>query len=413
MGQRNRTKRSSAKARVGASRTGDRSVARAALVAAGVAVLLGVGLIAGISRFRSKQPEELPQRIYELSRGWMTRWNAKNQDLWELVDRADEAVSSGDRDRIGAVVERANELGRELSVDRLRNTSWSVVEDEHVDQLKSNAVEVVSYQIEALDSLEALGVAPEHLRRDLVQQARRLLVLADTALAWTNAVWESSYGVRVDPELVARPVVDERVIREYRWSDDFIQGRALALVPWKLDGRPVEVALEEASGSHPEWATAENRIALELEMTPTVSSTCADLESFQRADKFVVDWKLQSRALDAYVEFSNRLASQEPPRETTLIYAAVWRGTRGFQEALISALAAENMGDLQRRWLFKAYRLAVLGSHPWNAAYDLSNKQGVGFTLMPACQGRLEVVFGSPWFVGQEMTDLIPGPRSR
>lgn len=336
-----------------------------------------------------------------------------NNDIWGLVDRADEAVSSGDPGRISAVVDAANQLGSELSVDRIRNNVWSVNEDERLNRMKNYPVEAVSYQVEALDSLEALGVAPEHLRRDLVQQARRLLVLAETALAWTNAVWESRYGVRVDPSLATGPIVDERVIGEYRWSDDFVRGYTIELVPWKLDGRSSEAALAEASGSHSEWATAENRFALELEMTATVSSACADLESFQRADKFVVDWKLQKRALDAYVAFANRLASQEPPRETTLIYAAVWRGTRAFQEALISAQAAENMGDLQRRWLFKSYRLAVLASHPWNVAFDISAEKGVNVTVMPACQGRLEVVFGSPWYVGQEMTDLIPGPRSR
>ena len=384
------------------------------LVLVVAALLAAVALVVAFLVWKTRKPVQasLEQRAYERSTGWLSEADTSARSLADLLSRAEEALERGDEAELEKLSEQADEIGRDLSVRRIEITRWLVVESEDLNRMKDQTSQVHSYLVEAAETIQTLPRFPRQFRKDLLNQGRRLLALATTSAAWINFAWKVKYGTDIGKGSMHRPIIDDTPWENYRWTAAYAGGMDLGITPWKSSGMSAEEASSRSMGSIAEWATKENRVANDLLMTPTVSSACADMEMFQRVDKKVLDWDLIRKAFATYAAFDRAMAAEEIPQEPDglLIYAAVWRGTRGFQEAYIAGLAGEKIAEMRSQLLFKAYRLAVLATTSWNQALDTANWFQSPFSYLSGCQGRLEILFLSPWDVARQITD-IPGPH--
>jgi F0F1-type ATP synthase membrane subunit b/b' len=378
------------------------------------ALLVALAVVVGFLVWKTRKPvqKSLEQRIYERSTGWLAEADTSARSLADLLSRAEATLERGDEAELERLSKQADEIGRELSVRRIEIARWLVVENEALNQMKDQTSQVHSYLVEAAETVQALPRFPREFRKDFLNQGRRLVALATTSSAWIKFAWKVKHGTEIDKSSTDKPMIDDSPWENYRWSSAYAGGMDLGITPWKSSGMSAEEASSRAMGSIAEWATKENHVANDLLMTPTVSSACADMEMFQRVDKKVLDWDLIRKAFSTYAAFDRAMAAEEIPKEPEglLIYAAAWRGTRGFQEAYVAGLAGEKITEMRSQLLFKAYRLAVLATTSWNQALDTANWFQSPFSYLSGCQGRLEILFLSPWDVARQITD-IPGPH--
>ncbi len=392
------------------SRTGPRKSYLVVLGALAAAVGLSVALLLfGVLGGGEKTTEE---RVFANVKDWNSESSDYRDRLEELAAEADRAVEAEDDGRLARISSDGDVLGREISKFRIRISRVQIPEDPDLHNLKDQTTQVVSYLAEAAENLQVIAEAPAGLRRDLLSQARRLVVLADTSMVWLDAYWQHLHGLGDRKLMESHPLVDDSSLREAGWTENFGRGLNRRIEPWQLSGVPASEVGSRATGDIGSWVDAEREAAYRSEITTSISAACAELEIFARADSDGPDPGAMVKAFEANRDFSNFVAAADPPKDAPLLYAAAWRGVRSWNEALLTALVSDEMGHLRRRWLFKAYRLAVLSGASWNQGLTFANREQLPFGYTPSCQGRLDVLFLSPWDVRQDLTTVIPGPRA-
>ncbi len=380
------------------------------LGALAAAVVLSVALVIfGVLGGGEKTTE---QRVFSSVKEWNSESRDFRERLEELLGEAGRAVESGDEGQLARISSEGDALGREISKFRIRISRVQIPEDPDLHNLKDQTTQVVSYLAEASENVQVIAETPAALRRDLLSQSRRLVVLADTSMTWLDAYWQHLHGLGDRRLLETNPLVDDSSLLDARWTEHFGRGLDKRIEPWQLSGVPASEVGSRATGNIVRWVDVEREAAYRSEITTSISAACAELEIFARADSTGPDPGAMVRAFEANRDFSNLVATADPPGDAPLLYAAAWRGVRSWNEALLTALVSDEMGHLRRRWLFKAYRLAVLSGTSWNQGLTLAERERLPFGYTPSCQGRLDVLFLSPWDVRQDLTTVIPGPRA-
>jgi hypothetical protein len=378
----------------------------------GVAILVVVG-IGGYVAFRLANREKtLEERVFSTVQGWDAEANRGRTDLVRLLESADRAITERDEDALRRISAEADELGRELSKLRVRVSRANVPEDETLDFIRNHSNQAFSYVVEAVENIQALRDAPVDTRPDLVAQAHRFLVLADASNVWVNMFWQEYFSLGDRQLLATQAPIDDSALQKWRWTPHFADGLPKELDPWNLDGIPASQVGAEASSDETRWVEVETRAAQATEITANVSGACAELEKFARADMKDVDEGILIKALEANRTFANMLAPAAAPADSLLTYSAAWKGTRGYHEAYMTGITADELGSLRIRWLFKTYRLALLAGASWNQGLWVAERRQIPFGYVPSCTGRLEILLLSPWDVRQDLTSVIPGPRA-
>ncbi len=377
-----------------------------------IAGILLLGTTGYVAYRLTRGPKSLAQAVFDRTSEWGREAEGYRDRLLELLDSAERALEKNEDAELQRLGRDADELGRELSKLRITVSRWTPLEDETLEFLRNHVTHWISYIVEAVENVQVLAEAPPEARRDLILQARRFLVLADSSKAWLNVYWSDSVSISDKRLLSSAPLIADGALSEWRWTPEFADGIDKELLPWDLDGVPAIQMGSQARDSAAGWLEVERAAAYSSEVTASISAACAELEMFSRADTRALDEGLIRRAFEANKSFANQTAAAAAPADSILPYSAAWRGTRGHHEAFMTGIVADSMGDLRIRWSFKAYRLAMLAGTSWNQGLEIAENARLPFGYVPSCQGRLEILFLSPWDVRQDMTSAIPGPRA-